>query len=144
MNTRASIITALDARFKTILTSGGYNTNLGANVKHWQTENINEEDCPALRYSDSVDDEDFATMNQMEHVLPLEIDLKYVVADVSEATDGIEDVYAAIGVDETFGGLLVSATPKGNRLDVDASAQTIIVTAKITIDLTYRTTKWGI
>src|SRR3990170_6560821 len=35
---RQQIVSALDTRLKTILTTGGYETNLGNNVKWWRQE----------------------------------------------------------------------------------------------------------
>lgn len=139
MSNRADLISALDTRFKTILTTAGYNTNLGANVKHWQTEDIPEASCPALIYSDASDNQELEAFDEIRHDLAVTIDLKYVVSDIDDVYDGIEDVPAAIGTDPSFGGLATGTLPIGNELDVSGDGQTIIVTAKINIVITYLT-----
>jgi hypothetical protein len=144
MSTRASIITALDTRFKTITIANGYNTALGSAVYHWSPDNIPEEVCPALVYEDPTDKYSFATTKKTEHMLSLKIHLKYAVTAISDVYAGIEDVMDAMGTDDTLGGLLTRTIPRGNDYSVANQGQMIIVGAEIDIDLIYETTKWGL
>jgi hypothetical protein len=144
MSTRASIITAIDARFKTIAKSNGYNTNIGAAVYHFSPDNIPEDTCPALVYSDVADTEELEAYDEIRHDLTVVIDLKYAVSDIDDVYSGIEDVLEAIGVDPSFGGLANGVVPQSNELDVSGEGQTIIVTAKINVGITYLTGVFGL
>jgi hypothetical protein len=148
MTIREQIITALDTRFKTILQAGGYNTNLGTAVYHWQTENIPQDACPALFYHDPKETVELASQQELEHTITLEIALKYAVSDMADVYGGIEDVmtlFEAIDVvNDLLGQLLIDVTPRGNEISIDTSGQMIIVTAGINIDLIYRSGKWKI
>jgi hypothetical protein len=148
MTIREQIITALDTRFTMILQAGGYNTNLGTAVYHWQTENIPEDACPALVYHDPKETVELASLQELEHTIALEIALKYAVSDIADVYGGIEDVMTLFGainaVNDLLGQLLVDVTPTGNEINIDISGQTIIVTAGINIDVIYRSRKWEI
>lgn len=143
MSIRASIISALDARLKTIHTATGYDTDLGASVYHWQTETIPEGICPVLIFQDATVTDEPLNLKNTEHRILIEILLKYVVSSVDEVYDGIEDVLTAMSVDDTLGGICRSK-PAGNEIvGVEGSPHRIIVTAKVNIEITYVTSKWA-
>jgi hypothetical protein len=51
-NTRSDIITNLDTRLKTILTAGGYQSNIGSKVYNYITYDISDSDLPCIVYRD--------------------------------------------------------------------------------------------
>lgn len=139
---RTAIIMRLGEIFRSILVASGYRTDLGVHVNHWLTQAIADSDVPCLVYTDPTAEDEFATLQQMEHTIPLEIELKYSVANVADVYDGMLDVLAALETDDQLAGLVVGMTPVSNQINVDTSGEYIIVNATIVIEIVYRTSKW--
>lgn len=99
---RQKLISAMVARMQTILTTNGYETNLGNHVADWQT-NWDESELPALSVCDLVAEEDgdedgdpFAQGALTMHTLPVQFriftnsntpatELRKMIADVKKA-----------------------------------------------------------
>jgi hypothetical protein len=110
---RQTIVDAIDARFKTILVSpGGYETNLGANVFPWKTTPFTDDELPGLAYRD-LDETNDISIGQWEHAMMLEIDIHvFSETDAMAALRAaIKDVVTSIGSDTTFGGLTEDVVP---------------------------------
>ena len=139
---------APDARFRTIHTDAGYNTDLGAQVHHFQAAGIDEDTCPILIYRDTDDNMAAAPGRRRRHTVPLEIELKYAVADVNYVYAGIQDVTTLFGVidrsEDLLDGLLMNCEPVSDAIEVNSDGRTNIVTATVTINLIYETDKWEI
>lgn len=139
---RQQIITALDTRLKTILTSGGYNTNAGKQVFEYREYNFEVDELPALIYRD----EDSQNIDSYEyHRHKLFIKIEAVVVGTTAAADIrklIADVITAIGTDLTWGGLAEDTLPESEPINIVHESRKVAgATIGITID--YRTGLWN-
>lgn len=128
---RQQIMTALDTRMKAILTAGGYETDLGTSVFEWRTENLDDSQLPALVWRDiaaGVSDQadDGAAMGSHAHALTVEIE---IITSGSTAPAAVRkmiaDVYKAIGVDDTWGGLALATAPREDETEHDQAEKKI-------------------
>lgn len=140
---RQSIMTALDTRLKTIKTTAGYKTNAGNNVFDWLDRDLADTELDAIVYRDPANEILQETFNQINNRVRVEIEVKTKSASTTGAQVRklIEDVYKAIGTDETFGGLAHEAQPVSENIDIQ-QADKIMGSATVVIDIYYMTTKW--
>lgn len=93
---RQQIISAVDAKFKTILTTNGYFTNLGQNVTEWDRRPLAAEETFRLTYRDEEEGRVQATVGEQDIGLMLTIwvlaksgtsaaDIRKMIADVAKA-----------------------------------------------------------
>lgn len=143
-STRQQIITALDTRLKTILVTGGYNSDAGENVFDWLDRDLDDSELDALIYRDKSNNADMNDFDSVSNKVIVEIEVKTKSASTTGAQvrKMIEDVYKAIGTDETFGGLALGTMPQGEIIDIRQSDK-ITGSATITIEIEYESTKWG-
>ena len=102
---RQRIVDAIDTRFKAILTSGGYQTNIGNKVFWWKDTPLQISDLPGMNCKDNSPDKSLGCGVE-DVILPISIE-----AATSGSTTAVDlrkivaDLEKAIGVDETWGGL---------------------------------------
>lgn len=141
---RQQIITALDTRLRTITTANGYLTNVGQRVFDWLDRDLADTELDAIVYRDPANEISQETFSQVDNRVRVEIEVKTKSASTTAAQVRklIEDVYKAIGIDETFGGLAHEAQPVSENIDIQ-QADKIMGSATVVIDIYYMTTKWS-
>jgi len=140
--TRQSIIEALETRLKTILTTGGYKFSLGSNVFDWIDRDLGADtELPCVIYRDRENSIEPFTTLQYSNKVKVELEIK--AEDTPENLRFmIEDVYKAIGTDDTWGGLALDTQPISDELDF-SHADKKVGTARIQIEIEYEKTKWS-
>jgi len=140
---RQQIITALDTRLKTILVVNDYKTNAGQHVFDWEDRDLDDSELEAIIYRDPGNGRTQATVVEFDNKMVVEIEVKAKagVETAKRIRKMIEDVFRAIGTDETWGGLADCTTPVGEKIDIQKSDK-IIGAGTIFIEIEYRTEKW--
>jgi len=140
---RQQLIDAIDTRFNAIDTDGGFNSNLGAHVFDWLDRELADSELESLVYRDRTNEIASFTNREYTNKLRLEIVIKTRSADTTpeKLREMIEDVYAAIGTDDTWGGLALDTQPISEEMEVRHEDK-ITGTAKIVIEIEYQTEKW--
>lgn len=140
---RQQIIDKIDARFKSIKATSGYKTNIGAHVFDWLDRDLEGRDLPSLTYKDPQNDKSSATTKIWNNELTIEIDLHSASGATStySVREMAEDVYKAIGTDETWSGLAKKTNPVSDITEVEQLDRRV-ARATIVIRITYETTKW--
>jgi hypothetical protein len=141
---RQQLISAIDTRLKTITTANGYKTNAGSNVFDWLDRDLADSELDAIIYRDRsnvMDMSDFdSKMNTV--VVEIQVKTKSTTTTAAQVREMIEDVYKAIGTDETWGGLALQTMPKSDDIDVQQSDK-ITGSGTITIEIQYESAKWS-
>jgi len=132
---RQRIVDAIDSRCKTILTAGGYKMNLGSNVFAWRTTPIQSSEIPALVYRDRTETKE-PGWGIYENKLSLEIEIYANTA--AEIRECIADLEVAIFNDETWGGLALITDLDSNDTEIEQK-EDIFVASKIMMTVEYRT-----
>lgn len=138
MNVRQSIMAALKTRLQTILTTGGYNTNLGTSVEEWRGYPTDISDHPMLIIRDT---EDRVTCDYAVHEHELDAELLIVSSGstvVAEMRKMIADVYDCLGADRSIGGYITDVIYKGDTLEMLHEEQKLMA-GLITITLRFQT-----
>lgn len=148
-NTRATIISAIKTRMQSILTTGGYQTNLGSHVYVWRTVPIVQDETPALVIRDTIDEvidltegSGYSMPSQHQLRVELEVVVSDTTATIGTVRDCYEDVMQAIGTDETWSNNALRTVELSNEMVTDQERDTIggII---INLRVDYRTqTKW--
>ena len=95
---RQQIVTQLDTLFKTILTTGGYNLNLGSHVFWWRVTPLQIAELPAIVLKDTQDQTTRATGRQDQHALTIEAVISINSSDFgATARLAIADFIKALG-----------------------------------------------
>lgn len=143
---RQKIVDAVKSRFQGILTSGGYQTDIGSHVFVWKGSDFAPKELPACDIRDVRDDIDNTVVSTRREHHKLTIEVAVAVADGTDsmktARKAIADVYRAIGVDRYW-------TVSGARLAFDTELksdesgieqrETTLAGSKITFVVNYRT-----
>lgn len=144
---RQTVIDALKTRLATITTGNGYETNIGSNVKEWYTGDANDTYMPMINITDGnvdlrMDGDDLGgiRMGKERHEIDcrLEIRLSNGTSTSTTLRKAIADVYKALGVDRTLGGLCKDLRPRTDTMSIDQQDK-VIGTANVTISLFYET-----
>lgn len=142
MSVRQQIINAVRARLGTIRTAAGYATDIGANVLEWQTTPIPVEDLPAVCFKDTDTEIEAWTMRERDNRIALVIEAVGQGITAATARSYLEDVYRAIGTDETWGGLALVTEPAGDSIELKTEDEDVgRATVRITIE--YQVGKWA-
>lgn len=142
---RQDILDAILARFRLILATSGYETNLGKNVHVWRdTAQIpfQPEELPALNLRDASNAIEQHLNNKHEHSLTLTcqgfVASSAVAADVRKC---LADLYKAIGVDRKWSTLAFDTLPVGDEFTVQQNG-TAIAGFVLTFTVKFRTTSY--
>lgn len=141
---RQQIMEKLAARLATIKTTAGYKTNIGNNVFDWLARDLADSELDAVIYRDvsaSINTETLALRNNIMRV-EIELRTKSASTTAERMREMIEDVYQAIGADDTWDCLAIDTNPLSEELQVGMSDK-ITGAATITVEIEYRTEKWG-
>lgn len=144
---RQLICSAVDARLRTILVSGGYNTDLGENVFEWRATPFEINGLPAMDWRDiSEVDSNASTGRDGYHNHALTFQLRVLTAKgkttANEIREILADIVKAVSVDQTWGGLAIRTDPVSNEMEVE-EAERIIGGITVTLTITYQTKKWN-
>jgi len=102
---RQNILTAYNNRLLTILTTGGYNTNLGQQIHYDLATPLNESQTPALRYKIKDDIVDYRYGAEV-HRLVIDNEISAVGSSADTTVEScIGDFMAALAADGTLGGV---------------------------------------
>lgn len=140
---RQQIITALDTRLKTITTANSYKTNAGAHVFDWLDRDLADSELDAIIYRDKqneITDSGFGTVINTVTV-EIEVKTKSASTTAAQVRKMIEDVYKAIGTDDTWGGLALTTNPQTDEIDL-SQVEKIAGSALIVIKIEYNTNAW--
>lgn len=141
---RQQIIDKIDTRFKAIKITGGYKTNIGNNVFDWLARDLADTELDALIYRDKRNEVSWTEFGAIANRITLEIEIKTKSGSTTakQTRMMIEDVYKAIGTDETWGGLALITIPKSEEMDLEFSDKKI-GSATITVEIEYATATWS-
>jgi len=107
---RQQIITNIDTRLKTILTTGGYATNLGSHVFWWKEPPFQATDLPAINCKDRVEEinDELKTFEADGYALAIGLELFFEgSSSIAELRKGIADIVKAVRTDETWTNLAI-------------------------------------
>jgi hypothetical protein len=143
---RADIISAMQTRFQGILTTGGYHSNLGLHVYVGKTSDFDENQVPGLSLIDAENTVDQESLNGSGSFYDQWLGVKIVLAVAGSTSltlvrEMIADVYKAIGVDHTWGGLAHYTNVTKDALAVTQEDRKI-AGADIDVMVYYRTTRF--
>lgn len=144
---RQLICSAVDARLKTILTSAGYNSDLGKNVFEWRPTPLEINELPAVNWRDISEGDSNAsagTIGYHNHTLTFELRVLTAKGKTTakEIRAILADIIEAISIDQTWGGLAIRTDPVSNEMEVE-EAEHIIGGTTVTFIITYQTKKWN-
>jgi hypothetical protein len=156
MSVRQQIIDAMKTRFAGITKANGYNSDLGNSVLDWDTETSGSDPSdwklPFCNIKDGNSECFIEVMGLFSHELAIDIEVfctkgKSTAAEIRLI---LEDIFAAIGVDDTWGGLAQytmfednDGTRRSINLVVEQYNKTI-ARATIKTKVLYRTNYWQI
>lgn len=137
---------AVDARLKTILAQNGYETDIGLNVFPWRTSTLEDAELPAICCRDGDSKKYDETVGEVIRELPVEITV--ILASGATTPDELRavlaDVYKAIAVDVSWGGLAQdTAIPNIDNMTVE-QGEKIQGGASVTISILYSTNRWEV
>lgn len=144
---RQDIVSAIQTRFQTI-TTVSYHTNLGSNVFIWKASTIEAISLPALVIRDVINvftmEGEGVPYSYHTQTLSFEVSL---IVDSGSSSDtfirqAIQDVYKAVGVDDTWGGLALTSFMRDDEIIFDDQKENKIIGASIKFDVLYRTNKY--
>ncbi|HEV2706246.1 MAG TPA: hypothetical protein VGV59_10005 [Pyrinomonadaceae bacterium] len=128
---RQQIVEAVKTRFATIRTAHGYQTEVGANVREWYLETLDEEELPALLISDGIEDTIVPEQGKNSGTYTRHLEITAIVvlavaaANAANARAALADVIACIGKDDKWGGLARRTLPVSDELGVDKESERI-------------------
>jgi len=141
---RQRLIDKVDARFKTITTANGYQTNIGNHVFDWLERDLADNELDALIYRDPLSESEPGTIHDYGNKMRLEIEVKTKSADTTakQVRKMIADVNKAIGVDDRWGELAIDTQPESVIMDLQQYDK-IAGSAHIVVMIEYDTDKWS-
>ena len=105
---RQQICTAIDTRLKTILVSGGYETNAGSNVYEFWDIALEEDELPGIIWRDGTEESEMLVTSTQDRRVNIDLTLMASGATApSILRKMIADIEKAINVDYTWGGLAI-------------------------------------
>jgi len=134
---RQQIITAIDTRLKTILTSNGYETNAGQNVFAWRDSALALEELEAILYKDRTEART-PGVGIYEITLPLEIQI--IATSPAQVRKILADLEVAVMSDETWGGLALNTEFETDEMEIEQKEYTFVASG-IILPIEYRTSR---
>ena len=141
---RQQIIDKIDTRFKAILVTGGYKTNIGNHVYDWLERDLADSELDALIYRDKRNELTGTEFGVISNRITLEIEIKTKSGSTTakQTRMMIEDVYKAIGTDETWSGLAMFTVPRSEEMEI-GYADKKVGSATIIVEIEYATATWS-
>ena len=144
ISARQNIVDAVAARLALISTANGYDSNIGGKVFVWRKTPVTLQETPCICIFDTTADSSVLAYPKRDHRLTIAIEC--LVSDrttASQARAMANDIYKAIGVDETFSGLALKSDLNGHEIEIAPAGDTTGA-VKIMLEVTYRTDLWRI
>ncbi|NLT24650.1 MAG: hypothetical protein GXX82_16530 [Syntrophorhabdus sp.] len=140
---REQIIAAMITRFQGIKKASGYKSDLGNSVHHFRGSDYDVTELPALNVVDGRNDIGPATSTQFDNMVDITLEIKVASGETTYKTayDIIEDVYRAIAVDDTWGGLALDTLPGSDEIETEHAGK-IISGITIKVQVQYEAGKW--
>lgn len=144
---RQQIVNAVEARLETILTTGGYQTNLGEHVSVWRLVPFATSDLPAIDIRDKRETSKAqGATSKQEHRLEMEcyIEVAEESTTAERARIYLADVQKAIGTTtggaagRKWSGLAIDTEPGESQMEIGQDGK-IIGGIKFTFTIIYRT-----
>lgn len=141
---RQQLIDKVEARFKTILKTGGYKTDVGAHVFDWLDRALADNELDAIIYRDIINEIEPETIHDYTNKLQLHIEVKTKKGKdtAKQVRMMIEDVYKAIGTDDRWDNLAIDTQPVSEEMDIQQFDK-IEGSANIIVIIEYTTDKWS-
>lgn len=116
---RQKIVDAVNSRLETILTSNGYETDVGNSVHEWRSRGFAEKELPAIAYYDGGEVQEYSHSYQ-KRTLTIKI---HIFASGNDSPKKIRkmmaDVEKVIGTDVTWGDLADQTKPIHCDMEVE-------------------------
>ena len=139
---RQALVTAMDTRLKTILTAGGYETNLGQNVKIWRQEPFADTE-QGIVLEDAEEVPTWIGAGTQLHRLTFAVKVVLPAsAPQTEIRSAVADVFTAVGTDLTFGGLAEDCVLGSVEMAVGQEG-TLHAGAIVSVIMEYQTEPWS-
>jgi hypothetical protein len=126
-NERQTLVDRILARFALITVANGYQTNIGAKVKEWQTTPLDENELTTIMVHDPIAQirTDPKGENSSKHTWATQIVvdafLQEAAQNAVEARKAISDINKAVGVDQTWGALARRSEQVSEKIMTDAT-----------------------
>jgi len=143
---RQQLIAAVEARMKTILKANGYNTDLGLHVRVSPTDAAPEtwEWSMDVFFPGASDPDAAGVSNRWDYALDVDIDMDQIgAASDADVSNMLADVLAAIGQDDTWGGLAFETKRPSHNPEWERKGR-LVGAANIRLQILYRTQPWTI
>lgn len=138
---RQQICTAIDSRLKSILVSGGYETNIGNNVYEFWEIPLEETELPGMIWRDGAESADLSVTSVQTRTLKIHLTIQVAGTDSPrQIRKALADIEKAIKVDTTWGVLAIDTRPPEvvDTFEMGHEARRIGA-ARVTFDVIYRT-----
>jgi hypothetical protein len=141
---RQQIIDKVKARMQTITTANGYKTDAGQHVFTWLSRVLADSELDAIDIRDKTCPQEQSSLSLYTNKLRVEFEAKTKAASITDeaAREILDDIYKAIGVDDTWDGLAENTEPIENNMDIQQSDK-IAGAATIVVEIEYTTEKWS-
>ena len=141
---RQQIIDAVAARFATILTSGGYQTDIGARVTQWNVKSIDERSVRGIDIMDVEEETTDQVTRHQDHTLTMwaVVHAKESDSTASYLRNAIADVWRAIGTDRRWSTLARDTLPIKSEMLFNQAGQ-LNGAARIQFKILYRTATYN-
>jgi len=143
-NLRQQIVDAIETRLKTIRVANGYQTEAGQHVFPWRLVPIPDSDMPALCiYDTDCNMSPDGAIGYFTHELQVDIDA-IVSGSASRTTvrSIMEDVFRAVGVDRTWGGLAEHTEIQSHGINLE-QAERVLGAGQVRMTVRYRASLWA-
>jgi hypothetical protein len=145
---RQDILSAIKTRMQNISVANGYHSAMGVNVFVWRTSSLDPNVLPALIIRDmsQAKDQEGENAPYSFDTWRMQIEIEIVgqsggTTDVS-IRQMIADVYKAIGVDDTFGGVAITSFLLDDGIILNDQQSKVVGGATIHFEILYRTSKY--
>ncbi len=139
---RQTIAAAIKTRIARLTTGNGYETNIGSKCFLWKTGAWEADELPGVDIRDMKDDIEgkSAGLRKELHKLRVEAEVacKSGTTTAYQVRKMIADIYTAIGVDRTWGGIARTTDAVGDEMGVEQQNRTL-GGAKVTFIVEYTT-----
>ena len=144
MTKREQIMEAVETGFQNITIANGYNTNLGNNVRYYETGSLSESEIACLLFQDVSNELIERMANKFFWQITVQANL-VLAGDITPAgiNSYLSDVYKALSQDITWGGLAVNTIPARDEIMAKEEGQ-IYTVVRVEFFIQYLTNEWEI
>lgn len=142
---REQIFAEVAAQLALIKPENGYETSIGAGAFRWRVTEIGSEELPCH----TVSDPESKTSNEVSRIHSHDTTFEVAAFDLKPEAIRVDqqgrkmlaDLWKAIGVDRTWGGLAIDTLPVGDEMTVEHTDRTY-VGVKVKFRVLYRTLRF--